>query len=181
MIRGVSCSNSRVAVCACALGSLAFACAARHHFASLWDARLRQAAASEGFLVESISGLGGCEAADLEALRRRVSGMRTKLGEPDAWKHLEERLGKGWRREPGTREERDGYSVFSGSLVLSSPTTADWPRILDAVKAIGEVPGAGIVGFEMATSGGKERRNVDVARVFVTTQTRKTPKGNPDP
>jgi hypothetical protein len=54
--------------------------------------------------------------------------------------------------------------------MLKSPATTDWPQIVDAVKASESLPGVGIVGFEMKTSGDHEHRSVDFVRVVVAIQ-----------
>ena len=176
MIRGIIYSKTRAALCAGAFCALIAAGALCHHTASSRSSWLRQAADREGILCAQIAGLGECEDSELEAMRGRVRELRARLGSPDAWERLVGHLGAGWVAGPVSREEMGGYLAGVGSISLREPSISDWPRIVEAVRAIEEVPGAGILDFEMRTSGDRERRVVDTVTVVVSTQTARTPK-----
>ena len=176
MIRAVAYSKSRAFACAAGVGALLAVCAVRHHVASLRSSWLRLTAGKEGALCAEIAGLGAYESPCLENLRRQVRGFRTNLGAPDTWERLAGLLGKAWTTEPGRREDRDGYSVSVGTVALTAPATSDWPQIVDAVRAVEQVPGVGVVGFEMRTSGDREHRVVDLVKVIVSTQTQRPPQ-----
>lgn len=175
MIRGVSYSCSRAVACAVAGCALAAAGALRHHTAGVLSARIRHDSALEAALGARIAGLGPCEASDLEELRGRVRGIRSQLGAPDTWERLARLLGGAWAAGPLKRDDRDGYSNGAGSVSLRQPSISDWPAIVDAMRVIETVPGARVVGFEMRTSGDRERRVVDLVSVAVSTQTESLP------
>jgi len=171
MIRGCTCRRSRAAACVLAACAFAAAFAVRRHTAGELSELLRQGSAREADLRARIAGLGPCEAADLEELRARVRGMRSRLGAPDTWDRVIRLLGGAWACGPLRLDERDGYAVGTGSVTLRQPTVADWPAIVDAVRAIEGVQGARVCGFEMRTSGDRERRAVDLVSIAVSTQT----------
>jgi hypothetical protein len=175
MIRGFSFRRSRAAACAAAACVLAAALALRRHTAGELSELRSRDDAREAALCSRIAGLGPCDAADLEALRARVRGMRGRLGPPDAWDRLLRLLGGGWESGTVRRDERAGYAVATGTLTLRRPSTSDWPAIVDAVRAIEEAPGAAVTGFEMRTSGDRGRRVVDVVSVGVSAETESPP------
>src|SRR5208283_5282899 len=175
VIRGCTCRRSRAAACALAAFALAAAFGLRRHTAGELSELLRRDSAREADLSAKIAGLGPCEAADLEELRDRVRGMRSRLGAPDTWDRLLSVLGGAWAGGSLNLDERDGYAIGAGTVTLRQPSTSDWPAIVDAVRIIETVPGARVCGFEMRTSGDRERRAVDLVSVAVSTQTERLP------
>ena len=179
MIRGIAYSKSRAAACASALGALVAAGSMRHHVASARLSWQRLDAGREGALLAEIAGMRAYESPGPEDLRSQVRGFRARLGAPDTWEKLCVSLGKAWKAGAVRREDRDGYAASTGAFMLSAPSTSDWSRIVDAVRATEQVPGVGVVGFEMRTSGDREHRTVDLVRIEVSAHTRAAPREAP--
>ena len=57
-----------------------------------------------------------------------------------------------------------------GTFRLISPVLADWPEIVETLGDSEALPGVGITGIEMRTSGGVERRSLDLVTVRVAVQ-----------
>jgi hypothetical protein len=112
----------------------------------------------------------GCEQSDLDALQVRVRRNRILLGPADSWDQLVRLFGKRWKSEAGSRDDREGYSIQVGTFRLQAPTIWDWPHVIDSVSASENLPGIGVIGFEMKTSGDRERRSVDLVKVVVIIQ-----------
>ena len=175
MIRGCSYRKSRAFVCAAAALAFGAACMLRRHTAGGLSARMAQNADREATLRGRMAALGPCDLKDVEELRTKVSGMRSRLGAADTWDRLIRSLGAAWEAGPLERKEKEGYAVCAGTLRLRQPSTSDWAAIIDAVRAIEAVPGASVSGFEMRTSGDRVRRAVDVVSVAVSTETERLP------
>jgi hypothetical protein len=170
MIRGIRYSRPLATVVA---ATFVAACAAAWHrevLVSRIAEQRRQAAALE----EQISGpMGAMEMYSderLRALRKQVGLFRVRLGGAGTWGSLVSRLGQGWTSERGPAEDRGGYSIQLGTFKLLAPSTADWPRIVDAVKASEGIPGVRIVEFEMKASGDLDRRSLDLVRILMEVQ-----------
>jgi hypothetical protein len=146
----------------------------RHHLASEWDEQLHRTADLEGALSRQIAARSDCRDSDLDELRARVGTFRDQLGPEDAWEHLVRQFGNGWTAEARPRDDRDGYSFQIGTFVKLSPATSDWPAIVELVKTAEHIPGVGIAGFEMKSSGSRERRTVDLVRIVVAIHSRRT-------
>jgi hypothetical protein len=56
---------------------------------------------------------------------------------------------------------------------LKSPSPADWPAIVEAVRVSEGLPGVGVAEFDMKTSGTRERRTVDSVAILVVVQSRR--------
>jgi len=171
MIDGVAYSKKRAAVSATGLCA-AFAMAwLLHHTGGESREQLRRTADLERNMAGQIAALSDCEGQSLDALRAQVGRFRVQLGPEGAWGRVVRQFGKGWTADAGARDDRDGYSVQAGTFRLLSPATSDWPRIIEAVKASEQLPGVGIVGFEMKTSGDREHRSVSLVKVELAVQT----------
>jgi hypothetical protein len=109
----------------------------------------------------------------LESLRSRVRRALLQLGTEDTWERLVRRFGERWTVEQGPRDERNGSSVQLGTFRLKSPVLADWPGIIETLGDSEAIPGVGITGIEMRTSGGTERRSLDSVTVRVSVQMRR--------
>jgi hypothetical protein len=146
----------------------------RHHLASDWGEQLHRAEDLEGNLSKQIAARADCRDSDLDALRARVGTFRGQLGPEDAWERLVRQFGKGWAAEAGPTDGRDGYSIQIGTFVLLSPAASDWPAIVELVKAAEHLPGVGIAGFEMKSRGSRDRCAVDLVKIKVAIQSRRT-------
>ncbi len=142
-----------------------------HHLAAERRLWLRENADQVSEINTQVSARAAFDSASLEALRTRVRDLRGRLGAADTWDRILVQLGKEWTGDLGKREDRGGYSAQEGSLVLRSPTTSDWPDILGAVGELERIPGVGVVGFEMSTSGDRAHRSVDLVRITVALHT----------
>jgi hypothetical protein len=110
----------------------------------------------------------------LETLRARVSRFRLQLGPSDTWERLANALGSDWTAEVGQREDASACSVQHGQFTMKSPALSDWPGIVERVRKVEALPGVAVAEFEMKTSGGRDRRAVDLVRILVSVQTRRT-------
>jgi hypothetical protein len=171
MIVGVAYSKPRAALSAAGLAA-AFAMAwLQHHITGERHERLRQTTDLERNLANKIAAMSDFEDRNRDELRAQVDKFRVQLGPEGAWNRLVRQFGKDWTVDAGPRDDMDGYSVQVGTFRLQSPVTSDWSKIVEAVKASEQLPGVGIVGFEMKTSGDREHRSVNFVRVEVAIQT----------
>ncbi len=173
MIRGVVYSKRLTFFGAAAVGAACVAALMRHHLVSEKVERRVRAADIEDSLSRQIAAISDCDDAHLEELRGRVGRFRGQLGPDDAWARLVRRFGQRWTSEAGQKEERDGYSFQVGTLMLISPSVSDWPGILDSVKAAEQIPGIGIAGLEMRSSGNRELRSMGMVKIVVAIHSRK--------
>ena len=172
MKRGLSYSKTLAALCA-ASAVAAFAMGSLRHEVSLAVARNRStAAAREGGLSAQIAAKSPYENEDLEALRLRAQALRGSLGDDSTWEKLTTRAAGRWRVEAGADDRKNGYKQRVATMTLLSASVADWPEVVKAVGDLESIPGIGIAEFEMKTSGGREQRTLDVARVLVSVRTR---------
>jgi len=156
--------------CAVRICAALFAAVLHHSMARRRLEESSRVAGLERDLTRQVAEKSGCEQSDLDAVRARVGRFRVKLGPADTWERLVRQLGRAWAGDADSREDRDGYSVQGGTFRLQSPATADWPQIVDSVWASEQLPGVGIVGFEMKTNGNHERRSVDLVKFVVAIQ-----------
>jgi hypothetical protein len=171
MTRGVSYSRWCAAASAAGVGAALFAVLLHHHEIRGRSGRLEEIAAQENDLLAQIAAKSGFDRPAMEALRARVGRFRIHLGPDGSWDRAVRLMGKAWAADAGAREDREGYSVQAGTFRLQSPATNDWPQIVDAVRALGQIPGVGVIGFEMRTSGERERRSVELVEILVAVQT----------
>jgi len=170
MTRGLVFSK---ALASASSAAVAVACAAlwlHAHLGSAISERQRLAADVGSGLAAQIAAKSDFEGARLDALRDRVRRTRLLLGAEDTWDRLVRRFGGRWTVESGPRDERSGSSVQFGTFRLISPVLADWPEIVETLGDSEALPGVGITGIEMRTSGGVERRSLDLVTVRVAVQ-----------
>jgi hypothetical protein len=134
----------------------------------------RHAESDERALEAQVSAMSAFEDENVAALRARVGRLRLQLGPDGTWERLVSRLGAGWGSEAGTREDKAGYSIQTGTVSVLSRGVDEWPAIVEAVGQMEAMPGVGIAEFEMKTSGSGDRRTLDTARMLVVIQTTRT-------
>jgi hypothetical protein len=78
--------------------------------------------------------------------------------------------------ESGAKAESAGYSVQTGSFLLSAPAPSDWPLIVEVVGAAAQVPGVAVVGVEIRSGADKESPALEQARVAVAIHARLSAK-----
>lgn len=178
MIRGVIFSKSRAAASSTGMAAAFAMVWLQHHSSGISHEHFRRNAELELNLVGQIETLSGFEDRDLEALRAQVSKFRVQLGPEDEWERLVSQLGRDWNAILGQMADKDGYTTKVGTFRLLSPVTSDWPRIIDAIGVLEQIPGSGIVGFQMKTSGDQLHRSVDLVRIDVAIQSFR-PSQNP--
>jgi hypothetical protein len=169
MIRGISYSRPLLASALVAFSIAGVLSLVRLRTGASLAEQRRDAASAEQALRREVAGLSAYENVNLEALRRRASRFRERLGTDGTWETIVQRLGSGWVAESGPREDRSGFYVQPGTLTLVARAVDEWPGIVDAVRDIEAVPGAVISGFEMKASGG-DRRSLDKATIQVEIQ-----------
>jgi hypothetical protein len=130
------------------------------------------ASIAEASLSSQIAAKSIYERERLDALREQIGRFRMRLGTDGTWERVVRQFGPGWNAEMGVRDDRSGYSIQYGIFELVSPTVADWPRIVEAVRESEAVPGVGIAEFEMKASGGPGKRMLDLVRILVVVETR---------
>jgi hypothetical protein len=173
MTRGLVFSRALAAACSAAAAAACAAFWLHAHMGSAISRRQRLAADLEAGLAAQIAAKSEYEGEKLEALRDRVRRTRLLLGAEDTWDRLVRRFGERWTVESGPREERSGSSVQFGTFRLKSPVLADWTGIIETLGDSEALPGVGITGIEMRTSGGLERRSMDSVTVRVAVQMRR--------
>ena len=170
MIRGVKFSR-RLAAVAAAAAAAAFASAwHREALASDIAVERRRAADLEQQFAGRMGAIEMYSDEKLRALREQVGHSRVRLGEAGTWGRLVSRLGQGWASQPGPAEDRGGYSIQFGTLRLVATATADWPKIVDAVRISEATPGVRILELEMRASGDQDRRSLDLVRILLEVQ-----------
>jgi hypothetical protein len=174
MKEGVVYSGRLAILCGAALGAAILMAWLRQDLKGVRTAKLRVDARLEAELSRQIAARSDCEESDLEALRTRVDRLRIFLGPKGTWEVLVRQFGKSWTAQAGPKSDCEGYSVQTGTLRLLSPTLADWSKTIDVLTASELLPGVGITGFEMRTSGNRERRSVDLVKVDVEIHTRRS-------
>jgi hypothetical protein len=132
--------------------------------------RLR-AESEERTLQARVSAMSAFDSKNVDELRTQVSRLRKQLGTKGAWERIVTRLGVGWASEAATKEDKAGYSVQTGTFSVLSHGVDEWPAIVETVGQLEAIPGVGIAGFEMNTSGSGDRRTLDTARMLVVVQT----------
>lgn len=173
MTRGVSFSRPLAAAAAAALAAVCAVAGAHAELRSLTSFRMGRATELERSLREQIEAKSGCDRDRLEALHEQVSRLRVQVGAEDTWNRMIRIFGDAWSTETLSREDRSGCSFQTGVMRLKSPSLADWPGIVEAVRACEGLPGVGIAEFEMKTSGTRERRELDSVRIVVVVQSRR--------
>jgi hypothetical protein len=171
MIRGVSYSRWSAAVSAAGIGAALLAVLIHNHDVRSRSARLSEVAGRESDLLAQIGAKSGFDQTSMDALRAKVNRFRVRLGPEGSWDRAVRLMGKAWAAFAEPRDDREGFSVQTGTFRLESPATDDWPQIVEAVKGLEQIPGVGVIGFEMRTSGDRERRSVDLVKVLVAVQT----------
>jgi hypothetical protein len=174
MIRGVQYSRPAAigaAAAAVAVGAVTW----QHHAlgARILEQRARAAAVEERLNGE-IAANSMYESDRLTALRDQVGRSRIRLGDAATWGRIAGRFGEGWTLETGAIDEKGDHSIQYGTIRLPSPSVADWPKIVEAVTDLEAIPGVGIAEFEMTSSGGRDRRSMDLVRILVAVHTRRT-------
>lgn len=172
MIRGVAYSKKLSVLCAIGIGAALTTVWIRYQLTSDWLEQMSRAAESEGVLIKQIATMSDYNDSNLRALRLQIGRFRGQLGQEDLWKCLVLQFGKDWTSKVGPKEERTGYSFQIGTFIRVSPSASDWPRIVEVVKAAEHIPGVGIAGFEMKSSGDREHRSVDVVKVVLAIRSR---------
>ncbi len=174
MIRGVAYSKRLLALSAVGTGAVCAMALLHLRLTGERAEQRRRAVDLEGLLSGQIVSMSDCEDSSLEALRARVGRFRVQLGPQDTWERLLRVFGGRWKAEAGTKEDKDGYSLLSGTFVLLSPTASDWPEIVETINAAEHLPGAGIAGFEMKSSGDREHRTVGLVKIVVAVHARRS-------
>lgn len=172
MIRGVQYSSPLAALAALALVSTVAMSWLRLDLNAEIVEQRRGASIAEASLSRQIAAKSTFEREHLEALREQVGRFQVQLGTDGTWERVVRQFGPGWNAKLGAREDRSGYSIQYGTFELMSPSVADWPRIIEAVKDSEAIPGAGIAEFQMKASGGPGKRTLDLVRILVAFQTR---------
>jgi hypothetical protein len=134
----------------------------------------RRASSLEASLSGQIAAKSVYESEDLDALRDKVGRFRVRLGSEGTWERLVRQFGDGWTAESGPKDDKNGYCIQYGTFKLLSPAVADWPKIIEAVKDSEAIPGVGVAEIEMKSSGGHDRRSLDLVRILVAVQTSRT-------
>lgn len=132
----------------------------------------RSDAATESALAAQISAISGCKDEDLEVLRAKIGHIRLQMGDDVTWTRMESKLGAQWQRQGASWTEESGFSLRTEILERRHPDIDDWLEIVRSVKAWEAVPGVSVVAFEMRTSGGRDHRTLDLARVTLSVRSR---------
>lgn len=167
MIRGIAYSRLSCALCVTGVGTACLMALVHRHLTGECTNRRCNSADLESSLSSQIASKKGCGESDLDELRKRVERFRGQLGPDDAWMRLVHQFGRRWKVEAGPKEDKDGYSIQIGTFLLTSPTVADWPEIIEAVGAAEQLPGVGIAGIQMRSTGSRKSRSVEIVRVLV--------------
>jgi len=139
----------------------------RHHMAGEWLEQRRRAAELEDAINKQVAAMSDCDDPHLNALRMLAGRLRGQLGTDDAWGRLVLLFGRDWTAEAGPKEQRAGYSTQTGSFVRLAPSPSDWPGVVNVVRSAEQLPGVGIAGIEMRSSGDRERRSLDIVKIAV--------------
>jgi hypothetical protein len=174
MIRGVVYSKHLLVVSAIGIAAACTMALVRYHVASEWKERLRRISDLEALLSKQIAARSDCRDIVLNTLRARVGTFRSQLGSENAWECLVRQFGNGWTAEAGPRDGRDGYSVQIGTLIMLSPIASDWPAIVESIRTAEQLSGVRIARIEMKSSGSREHRVVDLVKIVVAIQSRRT-------
>jgi hypothetical protein len=108
----------------------------------------------------------------LQGLREKVSLFRVRLGDEGTWAKILGRLGSGWSVDRLDKAERLGYSVQYGTFRMTSPEVSDWQSIIETVRFVEGLPGAGIGEFEMRSSGDGVQRSLSLVSMVVVVHSR---------
>jgi hypothetical protein len=147
----------------------------RHHgLAARISEERSRAATVEANLNAEIAANSMYDSTSLTALRDRVGRSRIRLGDEATWGRLAGRFGEGWTVEAGAADEKGEHSIQYGTIRLQSPSVADWPKIVEAVADLEAMPGVGIAELEMTSSGGRDRRSLDLVRILVAVHTKRS-------
>jgi hypothetical protein len=171
VIVGIAYSRPRAVLAASAMAATVGLAWLHHHLADHSRQEIRQVTGLRRELEAQIAALGGCGDGDLKILREEVARFRVRLGGQETWASVVACFGPRWAAETDRLVEKEGYSAVIGIFSLRAPTTADWPKILQAIGAAERLPGVGIVGFQMKTGRGLGPRPVQVVKVEVAIQT----------
>jgi hypothetical protein len=167
MIEGVEQSKRQATVCAFALGLTAAMVCVHREVATEWDRRLRRMDDSGTGIEKQIALRKNYEDSDLAALRARVNHFRSLSGPAGTFEFLLKTLGNDWAVESGPKVERDGFSVQLCTFWMHTPNLADWQKAIGILGILEGVPGVGIAGFKMKTSGDREHRKVEILEIIV--------------
>lgn len=176
MIRGVQYSLPFAAVGVAALAATGSMIWLRFDLEARIAGQRRRASIAEASLSSQIAAKSMYERECLETLHSQVSRFRERLGTDGTWERAVGQFGSGWNAELGARDDRSGYSIQYGTLRLISPTLADWPRIIGAVRDSEAIPGVGIAEIEMKASGSRGQRTLDLVRILLAIKTRRAEK-----
>jgi hypothetical protein len=172
MIRGVTYSDRLLALCIAAVGAVCAMAWLRQHLEGDWLEQRRRAADLEGVLSRQVTAMSDCDDSHLNALRALVDRFRGQLGTEDPWGRLVLLFGKDWTAEPGPRDQGAGYLTQIGTFVMLAPSVSDWPGIVDAVRSAEQLPGVGIAGLEMRSTGDRDHRSLETVKIVVAIRSR---------
>jgi hypothetical protein len=110
----------------------------------------------------------------LKDLRAKVNNIRIHLGAEGTWERITREIEKTWIIEGGLIDERGGYSIQYRNLKLRRPLVADWPNVVQTVKDLEALPGVSVAELEIRTSGGRDGRSMDLVRIQLALQKRRT-------
>lgn len=171
MIRGIEYSKPLAAACATAIIASCTMAWLRVGLNAKISEQRRRASTLESNLTGQMEAKSEYDDENLNALRERVGRLRTQLGPDGTWERVAGQFGDGWKSEPGPSDDKNGYSVRYGTFKLLSPAVTDWAKIVEAVRNSEAIPGVAIAEFEMKTSGGRDRRSLDLVRILVAVRT----------
>lgn len=174
MIRGVQYSKPLAAGAAAVAIASSMLIWQHHELGAKISEQRRNAAIAESNLESEVAAKSMYESEYLNALRDQMSRSRVQLGDEGTWGRLVRRLGDRWSAEPGQMDGKGGQSIRYGTMRLLLPTVTDWAKIVEAVTNSEEIPGVGIAELEMKTSGSRDRRTLDLVRILIAIQTRRT-------
>jgi hypothetical protein len=170
MIKGITYTKKRGVVALAAAGAALMAIFVRVELHRETLNERRRALARDHELSRLIEGRSDYNGAHLEALRRKVSQFRMKLGEDGAWDLILKRLHTRWIAESGTATDREDYTVRSGIFRMGSPAPSDWAEILETVQYIEGIPGASVAELKMK-SGGIPHASLNFVSMLIVVRT----------
>lgn len=181
MNRGFTCSKASAAFAAASMAAAGAMFALRSNLGLRIAEHRVRAASLENDLSIRISARSEYDEANLDSLRSEVGQFRTQLGPPGGWERVAGLFARRWKMEAEPTSEARDFESQSCTFRMISPKVSDWPEIMDTVKEVEAVPGAGIMEIQIQAAGGREHVNLETVRVLVSVRTRRSVTGPSKP